>query len=108
MKSLPDIDQDDLEAIIEGQSEAWGDELHLPEGRFRLPITYRVDYAVAIHLYTLEDPRVYAVVNDAMFNPSRRKPGASSQISAELRACLPFIKYLDEALATLPAEYIFR
>ena len=108
VKSLPDIDQDDLEAIIEGQSEAWGDELHLPEGRFRLPTSYPVDYAVAIHIYTLEDPRVYAVVNDAMFNPSRRKPGASSQISDELRACLPFIKFLDAALAALPAEYVFR
>ena len=67
VKSLPGIDQEDLEAIIDGQSEAWGDELHLPEGRFRLPIWYPVDYAVAIHIYTLEDPRVYAVVNDAMF-----------------------------------------
>ena len=72
----------------------------MPEGRFRLPTSYPVDYAVAIHIYTLEDPRVYAVVNDAMFNPSRRKPGASSQISAELRACLPFIKFLDAALLT--------
>ena len=68
VESLPEaIDQDDLEAIIDGQSEAWGDELHLPEGRFRLPSSYPVDYAVAIHIYTLEDPRVYAVVNDAMF-----------------------------------------
>ena len=107
-RTLPGVDQDDLEAIIDGQSEAWGDELHLPEGRFRLPTSYPVDYAIAIHIYTLEDPRVYAVVNHAMFNPSRRKPGAPSHISDELRACLPFIKFLDAALAALPAEYVFR
>ena len=108
VRSLPGVGYDDLEAIVDGQNEAWGDELHLPQGRFRLPISYPVDYAIAIHVYTLEDPCVYAVVNRAMFNPSRRAPGGSSHISDELRACLPYIKFLDAALAALPAEYVFR
>ena len=72
-----------------------------------MPASYPLDFAIAIHIYTLEDPRVYAVVNEAMFNPARREPGAPCNVSAELRACMPFVKYLDTALAALPAEYVF-
>ena len=88
VKSLPDIDQDDLEAIIEGQSEAWGDELHLPEGRFRLPIWYPVDYAVAIHIYTRQDPNVYSPLGAALHDPNRGNGpgGVSEDVSADVSA----------------------
>ena len=109
VRTLPDVDQDDLEVIIDGQREAWGDNLHTPNGRFRLPPSYPLDYAIAIHVYTLEHPSVYGVVNRAMFNPERRKPGASSGgISDELRSCMPYIKFLDAALAALPPAYVYR
>ena len=64
--------------------------------------SYPVDYAIAIHVYTLEDPSVYRVVNRAMFNPNRRQ--GIGGVSAELRACLPYIKFLDAALAALPLK----
>ena len=106
--TLPDIDLEDMEAIIDGQREAWGDVLHLPAGRFRLPTTYPLDFAIAIHVYTLEDPHVYGVVNRAMFNPARRQPGTPTTASGELLACMPFIKFLDAALEALPPSYVFR
>jgi hypothetical protein len=67
-----------------------------------------LDFAIAIYVYTLSDPAVYAVINAEMFNEGRRKPGAISGISSSLRACLPFIKFLDSALAKLPESYIFQ
>jgi len=85
--------------------------LYSPTGRFNLPRSYGVDSALAIYLYTLHDPGIYAVMNREMFNPDRRtkKEGAaSSDISAGLRAFLPYIKFLLHALETLPAEYIFK
>ena len=101
------IDLEDLEAVIEGKCEEWALLLYSASGGFRLPASYRVDFAVAIYVYTLEEPRVYGVVNLAMFNPTRRLPGAGGGISTELRACMPFVKYLDAALEALPPAYHF-
>ena len=101
--TLPDVDLDDLEAVIDRQRKAWGETLHI---RFRLPATYLLDFAIAIYIYTLNDPRVYAVINRAMFKG--RQPDASPSETRELRKCMPFIKFLDAALAALPDEYIFR
>jgi hypothetical protein len=99
-------DLDDLEGAIEEKRKEWVRDDKLTE--LKLPKEYKMDYALAIHVYTLETPRVYAALNRAMFNPDRRKPGASGDnISAELRAVLPFAKYLDEALDKLPARYIY-
>lgn len=108
VRSLPEVDQEDLDAVIDGQRDAWGEELYLPAGRFHLPRSYPLDYAVAIHIYTLEEPPVYALINRAMFNPMRRQPGAASGVSDVLRACMPFIKFLDAALAALPPAYVFQ
>ena len=102
------LDVDLLEEIVEGKREEWQDVLYSPAGGFNLPASYGLDFAVAIYLYTLNEPSVYAVVNGEMFNKGRRKPGAISGISDSLRACLPYIKYFDAALAALPGSYVFQ
>ncbi len=52
---------------------------------------------------------MFSVVNEAMFNPARRKPGAAAAaattISPELQTCMPYIKFLDAALEALPPAY---
>ena len=83
VQTLPGVDMDDLQAVIEGKREEWEELVH---GAFGLPLSYSIDFAVAIYVYTLENPCVYRVVNRAMFNPLRRLPGAIS-ISDELEAC---------------------
>ena len=106
VQSLVDVDLDLLNDVVEGKQSEWSETLYSRNGGFQLPPSYPLDYAIAIHVYTLEDPSVYRVVNRAMFNPNRRQ--GIGGVSAELRACLPYIKFLDAALAALPEEYIFR
>eukprot|EP01047_Picozoa_sp_COSAG01_P079939 COSAG01_NODE_15353_length_1347_cov_1.028045_1_plen_236_part_00 len=67
---------------------------------------YRLDYAVAIYLYTVDNPKIYQVLNGAMHAPDREV--GPNGISPRLQACLPFIKYLDTALESLPAEFRFK
>ena len=109
VQSIPQVDPGLLRAVIEGMREDWEELLYSAEGAFNLPKSYPLDYAVAIHVYTLANPSVYRVVNQAMFNPSRRKPGtAGTTVSNELHACLPYIKFLDAALEALPPAYVFK
>ena len=67
---------------------------------------YGEERALAIHLYTKEMHfRLYWVINDQMRRPNRSAgPGG---VSAELRRCLPYIKYLLEALENAPPVLIF-
>jgi hypothetical protein len=115
---LEGIDMADLEAVIEDKRAEWRNELYSDGGSYQLPRTYLLDFAIAIHLYTLSDPAVHKVINRAMFNPQRRGAaaaaaaaaavGGAGRVSAELTACLPFIKFLDAALEALPAAYVFK
>ena len=113
---LEGADLDDLEAVIDDKRAEWRDELYSDGGVFKLPRAYQLDFAIAIHLYTLADPAVHKVINKAMFNPTRRQsgggaaaaPGGAGGVSAELTKCLPFIKFLDAALEALPAAYLYR
>ena len=52
------IDADGLDAVVEGKREEWADVLYSADGGFDLPTSYPIDYAIAIHVYTLEDPKV--------------------------------------------------
>ena len=96
-----------------------------------LPDDYSIELALAIRAYTMEvcaghpsmhrrligpslqepphDP-LYAAVNRAMFDPSRRKQttDGTNEVSSELRAALPFIKLLDAALERLPDSFRYR
>uniref|UniRef100_A0A0G4H2K1 NAD(P)(+)--arginine ADP-ribosyltransferase n=1 Tax=Chromera velia CCMP2878 TaxID=1169474 RepID=A0A0G4H2K1_9ALVE len=75
------------------------------EGGFGLPNTFHVDFAVAIWLYTLEDPGVCFPVNKAMRLGSRHQEECEKIISEELQAFMPYIKFLDTALESLPPHY---
>ena len=72
---------------------------------------YDEEHALTIHAYTTEADaaglplRLYDVVNSAMRSPTRGDgPGG---ISAELRACMPYIKLLWVALESLPPAFHF-
>ena len=101
------IDWDDLKFVVEAQEQDWRDEGKL--GRLGLAADF-MRFALAIYLYTLEAPAIYRVVNRVMFDPPRRlkKAAPSNELSPALRACAPYIKLLDEALARLPAAFVFR
>ena len=106
---FPDeIDAGDLQAAVVGQRDLWRDLLYCAAGGFDLPPSYLLDWAVAIYVYTLGDPKVFKVVNREMFNSERRKPGMSGGVSDGLRACLPYIRFLIDALKALPASYVFQ
>jgi hypothetical protein len=64
------------------------------------------DYAIAIWLYTLEFPSVYRAINAAMFCKHRRS--AAGGISEHLKQAMPFIRYLNHALTSLPEEFHFK
>ena len=108
---LPEIDLDDLKAVIDDKRAEWRNLIYSEAGGFNLPHSYPLDYAVAIYLYTLAYPAVFSVVDAAMFNPSRRvvtgAPAGAAAISVELRACMRYIKFLDAALEALPPAYVF-
>ena len=62
--------------------------------------------ALSIFSYTLEGPiKIYDIINGELYTRETREQGG--QISDSLRACLPFIKLLDEALHKLPPEFVF-
>ena len=102
------IDIDLLEEILRRQERDWRRQRKLE--LLGLPESF-MNFALAIYVYTLEDPAVYTAVNGAMYNPARRGaqgvlPGPD--LSPELQACLPYIRFLDTALERLPEAFIFR
>ena len=93
--------------VVARQRQLW-----LAEGmleRVGLPLSF-MDFALAIYVYTLERPQVYKLVNWSMIDPSRRGAGhdGEEEVSADLRACAAYIKFLDTALTQLPDRFIFR
>jgi hypothetical protein len=66
---------------------------------------FLLEYAMTIHAYTLERPSIYSIVNGQMGEP-RRSAGPGG-VSVGLRACLPYIKYLEESLKALPEDFRF-
>ncbi len=73
-------------------------------------VAFRLRFALAIYAYTLDDPGIYTVINRVMFDPARGVKGAApgKDLSPRLLACAPYIKLLDEALARLPAAFVFQ
>ena len=65
----------------QGKCEEWTLAL------FQLPSSYRLDFAVCIYVYTMEDPAMYKIINNAMHNPARRSAGSVGGVSSELGVC---------------------
>ena len=103
---FPEINAGDLQAAVDGQRMIWRTELYDPAGDFKLPKSYLVDWAACIYAYTLSNPKVFKVVNREMFSPDRRSSGGG--VSDGLRACLPYIRFLIDALKALPARFRFK
>ena len=96
-----------LETVLQKQERRWRKQDFL--GKLELPSGF-MRFALAIFGYTLDDPMIYTVINRVMFDPARAVKGAApgKDLSPALRACAPYIKLLDEALARLPAAFVFR
>ncbi len=65
-----------------------------------------VNHGIIIWLYTLEHPSMYRAINAVMFSAHRRD--AAGGISAHLKQAMPFIRYLNHALRSLPEEFHFK
>ncbi len=63
------------------------------------------DHALAIYIYTIEKPSVYAAINSIMFSADRSMHGMPC---AKLISCMSFIKFLDHALLSLPMQLRFN
>eukprot|EP00965_Chrysotila_dentata_P097240 3214098-Pleurochrysis_carterae.AAC.1 len=70
-----------------------------------LPETYPECYALAIYVYTLDSPALYAAVNKEMTMPMTRQ-AASGAVSQGMLNCMPYIKLLDAALEALPFSFV--
>jgi hypothetical protein len=101
------IEWDMLKTVLQKQERRWRNQGFL--GKLGLPSGF-MRFALAIFGYTLDDPMIYSVINRVMFDPARGMKGAApgKDLSPGLRACAPYIKLLDEALAQLPSAFVFR
>uniref|UniRef100_A0A0G4HDV7 U-box domain-containing protein n=1 Tax=Chromera velia CCMP2878 TaxID=1169474 RepID=A0A0G4HDV7_9ALVE len=111
------IDVKKLEEIIETKLREWDrGGLQKVDGEWPpLPDTYAIEKAVCIHIYTLKHPEVRALANQALESLASRRSftpieqGSGGRLEDHLLdACLPFIKYLDVSLDTLPNSYVFK
>ena len=68
--------------------------------------SFSMDCAIAIYLYTIDEPKLYKFINTAC-HAADRDVGQGG-LSPSLRACMPYIKFLDTALERLPAKYHFK
>ena len=96
------LDAELLIEIVEGQKDNMLDILR-HEGWEGI---VRVDFALAIWLYTLDMPSVYKAINSAMFSMLRRN--ASGEVHAHLKQAMAFIKFLDFALKSLPKSFHYK
>ena len=58
---------------------------------------FNMEYAMAIYLWTIDEPNLHSFLNGHMHSVQERTKGKGG-ISAELRACLPFAKAIPNLL----------
>eukprot|EP01045_Picozoa_sp_COSAG04_P014646 COSAG04_NODE_1108_length_8231_cov_5.606247_4_plen_178_part_00 len=68
-----------------------------PEDWRRTHPDFPQKYALAIHVYTLQEPNIYSPLGASLHDVANRANGPGG-ISADVAACLPFVKLLDSAL----------
>ncbi len=95
------IDLEELEFVLENERDNMAAKL-----RSKGLDAINIDHALAIYSYTLETPSIYKAINSAMFSPHRKS--ADGKLGDTFLACLPFIKYLDFSLLSLPKELHFQ
>ena len=94
------LDLDELKFIIEMREHTLRATLE------REGITgFWFEFAVAIYLYTIDSPKLYEMINSASHAPDRAAD--NGELSPKLRACMPFIKFLDSALDALPTKFLY-
>ena len=95
------IDLDEFAFILENERDNMAAKL-----KFKGLEAVEIDHALSIYGYTLDNPSVYKAINSAMFSPDRKTP--EGKLGARFLACLPFIRFLDFALLSLPEKLRFR
>ena len=92
-----------LRAVLNSRQAQWSRAGTL--GQLGLPESF-MEFALAIHAYTLDSPNLYSLLNAAMAEKVRSE--GPDGVSARLRAVLPFAKFLDAALCALPPTFAYR
>jgi hypothetical protein len=62
-----------------------------------------IDHAQALYLYTHDHFAICSVIDSHIFSPDRN----AKDTLQRLMSCLPFIKFVDSALLSLPAQFRF-
>ena len=85
--------------MVRKQERLWSKQDKL--GKLGLALDF-MRFALAIYVYTLDDPMIYSVINRVMFDPARGVKGAAhgNDLSPGLLACAPYIKLLDEGVCS--------
>lgn len=69
-------------------------------------LSYPDDFALAIYVYSLEDPvAVYKILNRDSLNNTQGRAGYMHKASSQVYRVLPLTRYLMAALRALPAEF---
>eukprot|EP01045_Picozoa_sp_COSAG04_P034865 COSAG04_NODE_7812_length_1063_cov_1.335062_1_plen_253_part_10 len=74
--------------------------------RERCADEFGVDFALAIWVYTLEEPAIFQAMNAALREAANRAEGLDD-VPEAVRHCLPYIKFLDHSMETAPAKFRF-
>jgi len=95
-----DFTDEDFFKIIDGASA----KMTLQLERMNLEGIYPVDMATGINIFTKESPPWYWLMSTA-FNDVQSRGQGSRGSSDDVSACLPFSKFLKNALEHLPDEF---
>eukprot|EP01045_Picozoa_sp_COSAG04_P020058 COSAG04_NODE_2013_length_4999_cov_66.515510_1_plen_1522_part_00 len=67
---------------------------------------FDVEFAMAIWVYTMQEPAVYQAMNAALREAANRDEGHDA-VPEAVRHCLPYIKFLDYSMENAPAKFRF-
>ncbi|CAJ1331755.1 unnamed protein product, partial [Effrenium voratum] len=95
------VDVDELAEILDAKRKRWEKDRFLQDQE--LP-EYFMDFALALHTYTLKSPSVYSKISRLLNDPDRRKDVKSPK----MRAAMTFVKFMDVALGALPEKFLFQ
>lgn len=105
--SIPKWSPPELKRLVEDSYHEWNVwfENCADERARELKASYHPALAVAIYLYTLQDPDIYRLVNKELNDTGKRC--VDGKLSDELLIWIPYIQFLMVALKALPVRYVW-